>query len=1188
MNTNELREDRANSILNYYSTTEEYYAARVLDGESSETDWPQEKYKVFNDLITLHHEELEIVTGFVSSTTGYLPAEEGDAFDSPPTKWWENAQVSNTQASMFYSDSNQLTADDMLYAGNILSVPSQRHPYSYWNQYHVIFGTDDDFGHVNAASSATYDNDNNPFLVTAGVKQYILREPLENYGFDNNLLWGRLAYNGKWAYRSGYCGDTDYTTVSDTGFYDYTTPGAGKSIGNLINTFVVTTNEWPSPLEIMRYTYWGTGSQGSLISPTITLHSGTSSGTFNSTGALTLDKWYLIYSTSVTSEGWIIHITDTASAPTYSYNGSHWPVPTSGSFNGTRATRIDPVISETEKQTPATNGRKNVWDAIYDQYFTGNSPYPSKGNSTFKTAVDGVTTQVTAWSSALSDIDSFDYTLVNSIATTQNIGKSQAATMKSNIDTWLAAWKLLINDSGSGSAYTINDSDWGDSALDALLTNATGGLNSLIVFSGDVYNGTQSGYISSRRTEIHSSAILGVYSKAANEKWNPADSTEFLENNTGSFTTDRLYAHRYSFISERINRNDGTLTVAKSNYDTSQDALTTVSDLETALFGNEFDVTPVDFELSKDDTDTITVDWEDTLAAACYRIERKVGGGSFSVIYAQYDYEDPGDPPGIDFSHVPLSLLEDEAMTSGYQEFGLAESDPTNSTGLNNDFTIYDFNIAVNGGTITNVEIKGLEAQTFETLTETIQNELNDLEFDTTITIEENATYDIRITSNLLGSTSAIAITAGTTNDLIAEISSGLDSAEPGITTLEPGKVYYYKIRVNNGKGETLGGGAENDKDWDSQSDWQLASYLNDKATHGDVGYVLWNSPEDLAASGVDEGISESELHCRLEWTTDSNAASYNIYRSLTLDGTYSYLSNTSSTYYEDTTGIAGLVYYYKIESVAGADQKDYDSNDTFTSPIKSLLTDEGVKGKKLWIGPFLTASDDDTDDITLTWTTVTGATGYLLYTAPIEDGRYSMLSEDDATELILTGNSYVDARPAKQIFKREFTSTTDGLAESEYTADTQYYFQIHTVNATTFLAELEEYWITSPNSGIWECQSITNSIRIAIESGFNNSICDLLLMNNPVVHYLIRISSKAPGTNSSIEIRNGSLTPSLLDILEVIPPEPGDGSYMGVNKYYKMQAIEAVSSSNEIVRYSGYSNTVAGFRPLDIPTSDS
>ncbi|MBV8879524.1 MAG: hypothetical protein JO332_06160 [Planctomycetaceae bacterium] len=93
------------------------------------------------------------------------------------------------------------------------------------------------------------------------------------------------------------------------------------------------------------------------------------------------------------------------------------------------------------------------------------------------------------------------------------------------------------------------------------------------------------------------------------------------------------------------------------------------------------------------------------------------------------------------------------------------------------------------------------------------------------------------------------------------------------------------------------------------------------------------DAPTNLTAT---PGPNEATLH----WTAVSNAASYNVYRSTTAGGPYSFLANVSpgtTTGYLDTTVTFPNTYYYVVQSVVGTLTSVY-SNEASCTPTKPQI----------------------------------------------------------------------------------------------------------------------------------------------------------------------------------------------------------------------------------------------------------
>ena len=133
--------------------------------------------------------------------------------------------------------------------------------------------------------------------------------------------------------------------------------------------------------------------------------------------------------------------------------------------------------------------------------------------------------------------------------------------------------------------------------------------------------------------------------------------------------------------------------------------------------------------------------------------------------------------------------------------------------------------------------------------------------------------------------------------------------------------------------------------------------------------------------------VSENSNAMRLTWNAVPGATSYNVYRSLTADGSYSKIHTTTGTSYTNvlvSTGVKlvpGCMYYYKLCAVAGASGQEVYSDET--TPIgRRLLPAEPVLNS---------ATAAAYDSATLKWEAVTNAVGYKLYYSTAENGAYTL-----------------------------------------------------------------------------------------------------------------------------------------------------------------------------------------------------
>jgi len=137
------------------------------------------------------------------------------------------------------------------------------------------------------------------------------------------------------------------------------------------------------------------------------------------------------------------------------------------------------------------------------------------------------------------------------------------------------------------------------------------------------------------------------------------------------------------------------------------------------------------------------------------------------------------------------------------------------------------------------------------------------------------------------------AITADGTYSKLAEITT--ESAIYVDTELQANTTYYYKVTAVNSEGE---------------SDRSAVAFAT---TTSDVGVPA--TPANLTATAT--GISSINI----DWTAVTDATSYNVYRAMTADGTYSKRAEktTESAIYVDTELQANTTYYYKVTAVNSA-----------------------------------------------------------------------------------------------------------------------------------------------------------------------------------------------------------------------------------------------------------------------------
>lgn len=170
-------------------------------------------------------------------------------------------------------------------------------------------------------------------------------------------------------------------------------------------------------------------------------------------------------------------------------------------------------------------------------------------------------------------------------------------------------------------------------------------------------------------------------------------------------------------------------------------------------------------------------------------------------------------------------------------------------------------------------------------------------------------------------------------------------------TGLAAGKYYYYKVRAVATTGKTT--------------------------TYGPFSIYKYAKP--YPATPVVTATSASYTSTKISWPAVAGANGYAIYRATTSTGTYAYVTATTSTAYTNSSLITGKTYYYKV--------KAYHLEGT--TKVYSGLS--AVKyARPVPSAPTTAVAPRTMTSAKVTWTTVTGATKYLVERATSAAGPYT------------------------------------------------------------------------------------------------------------------------------------------------------------------------------------------------------
>ena len=135
---------------------------------------------------------------------------------------------------------------------------------------------------------------------------------------------------------------------------------------------------------------------------------------------------------------------------------------------------------------------------------------------------------------------------------------------------------------------------------------------------------------------------------------------------------------------------------------------------------------------------------------------------------------------------------------------------------------------------------------------------------------------------------------------------------------------------------------------------------------------ITWLSRPGVTVAAAKDGITVS-------WDSVSGASSYLVYRK-TSGGSFSRLTEVTSTSYTDTTAASGTTYYYTVRAKNGSD-------------LSAYITSASA----LWLSiPTVTVANSS-GGVTIKWSAVTGAQGYYVY-RKVSGGSWKSLKGTTAT----------------------------------------------------------------------------------------------------------------------------------------------------------------------------------------------
>jgi fibronectin type 3 domain-containing protein len=178
-------------------------------------------------------------------------------------------------------------------------------------------------------------------------------------------------------------------------------------------------------------------------------------------------------------------------------------------------------------------------------------------------------------------------------------------------------------------------------------------------------------------------------------------------------------------------------------------------------------------------------------------------------------------------------------------------------------------------------------------------------------------------------------------------------------TGLSASTTYYYKVSAYNSAGESA------------------QSYDASATTSANV---------PAAPTGV-TAMAQSSSSVSVSWGSVSGASGYRVYRWTSSSGAYALVAETAATAYTDMWLSASTTYYYSVSAYnsAGESAQSYDASATTSADAPAAPT--GV-----------TATAQSSSSVSVSWGSVSGASGYRVYRWTSSSGAYALVAETSAT----------------------------------------------------------------------------------------------------------------------------------------------------------------------------------------------
>ena len=268
------------------------------------------------------------------------------------------------------------------------------------------------------------------------------------------------------------------------------------------------------------------------------------------------------------------------------------------------------------------------------------------------------------------------------------------------------------------------------------------------------------------------------------------------------------------------------------------------------------------------------------------------------------------------------------------------------------------------------------------------------------IGLNPSTTYHYKIAASNSGgtgeqsSTTSTTTRSGTPEDVTAETASSTSitirwSAVSGATG-------YRIYRSTSDTGTFTEVGTSTTTSYTNTGLTAGTNYFYKVAAYNSGGQGVQSNAVNVNAVGTPTGVTAtaaSTSSITVSWNSVTGATGYRIYRSTSSSGTFTEVGTSTTLSFTNTGLTAGTIYYYKVAAYNSSGTGSQSST-VNTTPIPGIPTG-------------LTATSSSASSITVSWSSVSGATGYIIYRSDSASGTFSQVGTSTTTSYT---NSYLSA----------------------------------------------------------------------------------------------------------------------------------------------------------------------------------